>query len=146
MTRKEINKAPGSGMAMVHPNAAAVDIGATMHMAAVAADRTTDPVQCFGTFTGDLHRLADWFAECGVKSVVMESTSVYWIRRVSAKAAIFTFKAWKDGRCCPRIAFRVWLAPGKATRLDVEDALTSRVDKRAKSGDKLSIIIHHKLN
>ena len=79
MKRKEITKTPHSGMAMVHPNAAAIDIGATMHMAAVGADRTSDPVQSFGTFTGDLHRLADWFAECGVKTVVMESTGVYWI-------------------------------------------------------------------
>ena len=79
MKRKEINKTRPSGMTMVHPNAAAIDIGATMHMAAVGPDRTTDPVQSFGTFTGDLHRLVDWFAECGVKTVVMESTSVYWI-------------------------------------------------------------------
>ena len=28
---------------------------------------------------GDLHRLADWFAECGVKTVVVESTGVYSI-------------------------------------------------------------------
>ena len=27
----------------------------------------------------DLHRLVDWFTECGVETVVMESTSVYWI-------------------------------------------------------------------
>ena len=79
MKRKENAKAARSGMAMVHPNAAAIDIGATMHMAAVGADRAPDPVQSFGTFTGDLHRLADWFAECGVKTVVMESTGVYWI-------------------------------------------------------------------
>ena len=66
-------------MAVVHPNAAAIDIGATMHMAAVNADRTPEPVRSFGTFTTDLHRLVDWFAECGVDTVVMESTSVYWI-------------------------------------------------------------------
>jgi transposase len=66
-------------MAVVHPNAAAIDVGATMHMAAVNADRTTEPVRSFGTFTTDLHRLVDWFAECGVDTVVMESTSVYWI-------------------------------------------------------------------
>jgi len=68
-----------SGMVTVHPNAAAIDVGATMHMAAVGADCASDPVRSFGTFTGDLHRLADWFAECGVKTVVMESTGVYWI-------------------------------------------------------------------
>jgi transposase len=67
-------------MAMVHPNAAAIDVGATMHVAAVRADRTPEPVRSFGTFTKDLHRLVDWFAECGVDTVVMESTSVYWIR------------------------------------------------------------------
>lgn len=66
-------------MPMVHPNAAAIDIGATMHMAAVRADRTPEPVRSFGTFTADLHRLVDWFTECGVETVVMESTSVYWI-------------------------------------------------------------------
>ena len=66
-------------MPMVHPNAAAIDVGATIHMAAVNADRTSEPVRSFGTFTTDLHRLADWFAECGVETVVMESTSVYWI-------------------------------------------------------------------
>src|SRR5450830_411626 len=66
-------------MPMVHPNAAAIDIGATMHMAAVSADRTPEPVRSFGTFTTDLHRLVDWFKECGVDTVVMESTSVYWI-------------------------------------------------------------------
>jgi transposase len=64
---------------LVHPNAAAIDIGATMHMAAVGPDCDPEPVRSFGTFTGDLHRLADWFASCGVKTVVMESTGVYWI-------------------------------------------------------------------
>lgn len=68
-----------SSLTMIHQNAAAIDIGATMHMAAVGPDRSSEPVRSFGTFTADLHRLADWFAECGVKTVAMESTSVYWI-------------------------------------------------------------------
>src|SRR4051812_15863660 len=38
-----------------------------------------EPVRTFGTFTGDLHRLADWFEQCGVKRVAIESTGVYWI-------------------------------------------------------------------
>ena len=33
----------------------------------------------FGTFTADLENLADWFQECGVKTVAMEATGVYWI-------------------------------------------------------------------
>jgi transposase len=79
MNRKRSKAKIDRKMPMVHPNAAAIDVGATMHVAAVRADRTPEPVRSFGTFTTDLHRLVDWFTECGVKTVVMESTSVYWI-------------------------------------------------------------------
>lgn len=79
MNPKRSKSRNGSKMPMVHPNAAAIDVGATMHMAAVRADRAPEPVRSFGTFTADLHRLVDWFTECGVETVVMESTSVYWI-------------------------------------------------------------------
>lgn len=63
----------------VNPAAAAIDIGATIHVAAVGPDRDQEPVRTFRTFTDDLHRLAEWFARCGIKTVVMESTGVYWI-------------------------------------------------------------------
>jgi transposase len=66
-------------LSRVHAAAAAIDIGATVHVAAVAPDRDKEAVQTFGTFTDDLHRLADWFARCGIRTVVMESTGVYWI-------------------------------------------------------------------
>ena len=59
--------------AVQHPNAAAIDIGATMHVAAVGPDHVCEPVRSFGTFTGDLDRLADWFKQCGVRTVAMES-------------------------------------------------------------------------
>ena len=79
MNPKRSKSRNGGKMPMMHPNAAAIDVGATMHMAAVRADRAPEPVRSFGTFTADLHRLVDWFTECGVETVVMESTSVYWI-------------------------------------------------------------------
>jgi transposase len=79
MNRKRSKAKIDRKMPMVHPNAAAVDVGATMHMAGVRADRTPEPVRSFGTFATDLHRLVDWFTENGVETVVMESTSVYWI-------------------------------------------------------------------
>ena len=66
-------------MPAVHPDAAAIDVGATMHVVAVPPDRDPEPVRTFGTFTADLHRLADWLRACRIKSVVMESTGVYWI-------------------------------------------------------------------
>ena len=79
MNRKRTKSKVDRTMPMVHPNAAAIDVGATIHMAAVSADCTPEPVRSFGTFTTDLHRLVNWFKECGVETVVMESTSVYWI-------------------------------------------------------------------
>jgi transposase len=63
----------------VNPAVAAIDIGATIHVAAVGPNRDKEPVRTFRTFTDDLYRLADWFAECGIRTVVMESTGVYWI-------------------------------------------------------------------
>ena len=64
---------------MVNPAAAAIDIGSTMHMAAVSPDACETPVRAFGTFTQDLHDLADRFDACGVTSVAMESIGVCWI-------------------------------------------------------------------
>ena len=63
----------------VNPSAAAIDIGSTMHMAAVNPDCTDTPIRAFGNFTHDLHDLARWFKSCGVASVAMEPTGVYWI-------------------------------------------------------------------
>ena len=48
---------------MVNPDAAAIDIGSTMHMVAVNPDTDIMPVRAFGTFTQDLHDLADWSRE-----------------------------------------------------------------------------------
>jgi transposase len=63
----------------VSAGAAAIDIGSKMHMAAVNPACTDVPVRSFGTFTQHLHDLADWFKACGVTSVAMESTGIYWI-------------------------------------------------------------------
>ena len=63
----------------VNTNAAGIDIGSRFHVAAVGADRDEEPVRTFTSFTGELHRLADWLQELGVTTVAMESTSVYWI-------------------------------------------------------------------
>jgi hypothetical protein len=46
---------------------------------AVPADRDAQPVRRFGTFTPDLLELAAWLTRCGIDTLAMESTSVYWI-------------------------------------------------------------------
>jgi transposase len=63
----------------VNPNAAAIDCGASEHYVAVPADRDPMNVRNFRTFTGDLHRLADWLVSCGITTVAMEATGVFWI-------------------------------------------------------------------
>jgi transposase len=68
-----------TALPILQPDAAGIDIGATAHYVAVPTDRDPHPVRCFGTFTADLHALADWLAACGVRTVAMESTGVYWI-------------------------------------------------------------------
>jgi len=67
------------GLEVTHPDAAGVDVGGAAHFAAVRADVTDEPVREFSCLTGDLHAMADWFEQCGVKIVAMESTGVYWI-------------------------------------------------------------------
>ena len=63
----------------INPNAAGIDCGSAEHFVAVPPDRDSTPVRSFRTFTGDLERLAVWLRACGVTSVAMEATGVYWI-------------------------------------------------------------------
>ena len=64
---------------LLNANAAGIDVGSREHYVAVPADRDTEPVRRFGAFTEDLHALAAWLLQCGVQTVAMESTGVYWI-------------------------------------------------------------------
>lgn len=63
----------------VFPNAAGIDVGASSHWVAVPAHLTDDAVREFGPMTTDLNALADWLLACGVDTVALESTGVYWI-------------------------------------------------------------------
>jgi transposase len=64
---------------VLNPNAAGIDIGATANYVAVPQDRATPCVRRFETFTADLVATADWLQECGIRTIAMESTGVYWI-------------------------------------------------------------------
>lgn len=63
----------------IHLHAAGIDIGSASHWVAVPEDRSDAPVREFKSFTHDLHALADWLESCGIETVAMESTGVYWI-------------------------------------------------------------------
>ena len=63
----------------LHPHAAGIDVGAREVYVAVPPGSDPDPVRAFPTFTADLHALRDWLKACGVTTVALESTGVYWI-------------------------------------------------------------------
>jgi transposase len=67
------------GLEVVHPHAAGIDVGNSAHYVAVRPDRDPQPVRRFECFTADLYRLADWLKSCGVNTVAMQSTGVYWV-------------------------------------------------------------------
>ncbi len=63
----------------INLNAAGIDVGAEFHYVAVPADRDPQPVRRFAAFTEDLQQLAVWLRQCGIETVVLESTGVYWL-------------------------------------------------------------------
>jgi transposase len=62
------------GLPVLHADTAGIDIGATEIYVAVPADRDEEPVRCFGGFTEDLRKIAEWLGQCGVRRIAMEST------------------------------------------------------------------------
>jgi transposase len=66
-------------LSCVNPNAAGLDIGSEEIVVALPPDRDERPVRAFATFTPDLQVLVDWLLVCGIDTVVMESTGVFWI-------------------------------------------------------------------
>jgi transposase len=70
---------PLEELRIVHPHAAGLDIGASEIWACVPASSTIENVRVLGTFTVDLRALADWLVACGIDTVAIESTDVYWI-------------------------------------------------------------------
>jgi transposase len=72
-------QAENPGLKVVHPQAAGIDVGNGAHYVAVRPDRDPQPVRRFECFTAELYRLANWLQCCGVKSVALQSTGVYWI-------------------------------------------------------------------
>src|ERR1700724_2653596 len=64
---------------VVHPDAAGIDIGNESHYVAVPPKRDNQPVRGFGCTTVELKTMAEWLKQCGIRTVAMQSTGVYWI-------------------------------------------------------------------
>src|SRR5438309_1988401 len=64
---------------VVHPDAAGIDIGNEFHYVAVPPSRDSQPVRRFGCTTAELKAMAAWLKQCGIRTVAMQSTGVYWV-------------------------------------------------------------------
>jgi len=70
---------PRADLTVKNPRAAGIDIHDGVHWVAVPSECDPQPIRAFATFTADLEALADWLTACGIDTVAMESTGVYWI-------------------------------------------------------------------
>src|SRR2546425_340060 len=77
MTRKI--QSEDISLEVIHPDAAGIDIGNESHYVAVPPPRDSQPVQRFGCTTAELKDMVDWLKQCGIRTVAMQSTGVYWI-------------------------------------------------------------------
>ncbi|HKG67761.1 MAG TPA: IS110 family transposase [Segetibacter sp.] len=77
-TKKNSKQMGTVAMPLVNPNAAGIDVGSTMHAVAVPAGRDNECIKIFGSFTEDLKEIIKWLIKCGIETVAMESTGVYW--------------------------------------------------------------------
>jgi transposase len=79
MAKERVKGKTSDGFAEINHDAAGIDVGNAQHWVAVPAGRDPVSIRMFGCFTADLHALANWLMKCGIKTVAMESTGVYWI-------------------------------------------------------------------
>jgi transposase len=114
MPKRKVSREPKgpSTTRVLEPNAAGIDIGAMEIYVAVPADRDPRPVRSFATFTRELEKLAEWLQQCGIQSVAMESTGVFWI-------PLFQLLEERGFRVCLVNARHVKNVPGRKT--DVAD-------------------------
>jgi transposase len=89
--QKNLRQVPGAEpLRVMHAHAAGIDVHANVHWVAVPPGDAPPPardhpahlpahVRSFGACTADLSALADWLSQCGVTSIAMESTGIYWI-------------------------------------------------------------------
>jgi transposase len=106
--KRKSKRDPFSGLPPLNLDAAGIDVGNAQHYVAVPPDRDPQPVRSFDTFTCDLHRLADWLQACGVRTVAMESTGIYWI-------PIFEILEARGFQVCLVNARHVKNVPGRKT-------------------------------
>jgi transposase len=67
------------GLEVVHPHAAGIESAYRLPITIRSHGRVMRSIAHIECLTADLYRLTDWLQDCGVKTVVLQSTGVYWI-------------------------------------------------------------------
>lgn len=104
----QIEVRPFDGLSRIQPHAAGMDIGAHEIVVCVPGPDSTQIVRGFGTYTAELHDIAQWLLENGIQSVAMESTGVYWI-------PLFETLESHGFKCCLIAATAIKRFPGRKT-------------------------------
>jgi len=79
MKKKETKLQPDIvTMPLVHPRAAGIDVGDTLHSVAIPEGIFAERVKTFGSMTCDLEAIAAWLLEAKITTVAIESTGIYW--------------------------------------------------------------------
>lgn len=63
----------------INTMAAGIDVGSGSHYVAIPEGCDEVSVREFKSFTSDLYELANWLEKCGIKTIAMESTGVFWM-------------------------------------------------------------------
>ena len=79
MSRKKSQPPPVTQLPQIRTDAAGIDISPEVIYVAVDPGKDAKPIRHYGTVTAELYRIANWLKACGVRTVAMESTGVYWI-------------------------------------------------------------------
>ena len=79
MSRKQTQLRSVSQPPQIRADAAGIDISPEVIYVAVDPGKDAQPIRHYGTVTAELYRIANWLKACGVRTVAMESTGVYWI-------------------------------------------------------------------
>jgi transposase len=77
--KSQAGQSSSSSLPVLFPDTAGIDIGSKSHFVAVPSDRDCNPVREYSTFTADLHKMVNWLKDCNIKTIIMESTGVFWI-------------------------------------------------------------------
>src|SRR6185312_9055173 len=100
-----------SGLTLLHPHSAGIDVHSDMHMVCVPVESVSGGVanaggglppnvRRFGANSCDLKAIAEWLQACGVTTVAMESTGVYWIPLFELRSRPASRCAWSNrGNC-----------------------------------------------